>query len=60
MKPMKEEAKTISSTDDLELPDWIKTLIEAGKEEAYQKGRDDGYRFAIETMRRKLSDIDHY
>lgn len=58
MRPMREECKTISSTDDLELPDWIKTLIEAEKEEAYDKGREDGYRYAIERMRDRLNHLE--
>lgn len=60
MRPMKEEVNTISEVADLQLPDWIMTLIEAEKEKAYDKGRDDGYRFAVDTMRRKLDDIGRY
>lgn len=39
------------------LPEWVQTLIEAEKDKAYYRGRDDGYRFAIETMQRKLNDL---
>jgi hypothetical protein len=39
---------------DPQLPEWVQTLIEAEKEKAYDKGREDGYRYAVQHMRRVL------
>lgn len=43
-----------------QLPDWVKIYVEAEKEKAYNKGRADGFHFAVDRMRDKLNGIGYY
>lgn len=45
-------------SEELELPEWVQTLIEAEKEKAYDKGRRDGERWQYAEDRRALERAD--
>lgn len=44
-------------SEELELPEWVKTLIEKEKSDAYCKGQDDGIRWALEQAEKSVASL---
>ncbi len=43
---------------EVQLPDWVKVLLEKAEEKGYDQGRSDGQRWQFERSRRAIEGTD--